>query len=245
MAAKRTTRLGMLTPSSNTVLEPVTGAMLAGAPSVSTHFSRFPVTEISLDERALGQFRYEPMLQAARLLADARVDVICWNGTSAGWLGLDRDRSLCAAITAETGAPATSSVLALVKIFRRTGVARYGLVTPYLAAVQERIVANFEREGFACAAERHLDVSDNFAFAEVDAPTIERLVREVAEEAAPQAITILCTNVAGAPLVDRLERETGIPVYDSVATAVWSALRVAGADPTRIEGWGRLFREVT
>ena len=41
-------RLGMLTPSSNTTLEPVTTAMLAGLPSVSLHFSRFRVTEIAV-----------------------------------------------------------------------------------------------------------------------------------------------------------------------------------------------------
>jgi hypothetical protein len=52
----RRVRLGMLTPSSNTVLEPVTMAMLAGLPDVSAHFSRFKVTEIALSEQALGQF---------------------------------------------------------------------------------------------------------------------------------------------------------------------------------------------
>ena len=31
-------RLGMLTPSSNTALEPITSAMLAGMPEVSAHF---------------------------------------------------------------------------------------------------------------------------------------------------------------------------------------------------------------
>jgi hypothetical protein len=48
--------LGMLTPSSNTVLEPVTAAMLAGLPEVSAHFGRFRVTEIALSRQALGQF---------------------------------------------------------------------------------------------------------------------------------------------------------------------------------------------
>ena len=243
MTATKRIRLGMLTPSSNTVLEPVTAAMLADVPGVSAHFARFPVTEISLGDDALGQFDPAPMLHAARLLADARVDAICWNGTSAGWLGLDRDRALCDAIAAETGTPATSSVLALAEIFRLAGVERFGLVTPYLDAVQERTVANFAREGFACAAERHLGISENFAFAEVDAPTIEGMVREVAA-AGPQAITVLCTNLAAAPLVERLERATGVPIYDSVATAVWGALRVAGVEPARVGGWGRLFQEV-
>ena len=77
-------RLGMLTPSSNTVLEPITSAIVSGLPEVSAHFSRFTVTEISLGDRALGQFDTEKIIQAARLLADARVDVIGWNGTSSG-----------------------------------------------------------------------------------------------------------------------------------------------------------------
>ena len=48
-------RLGMLTPSSNTALEPITSAMVAQLPGVSAHFSRFTVTEISLSDKALGQ----------------------------------------------------------------------------------------------------------------------------------------------------------------------------------------------
>src|ERR1700757_393578 len=67
-------RLGMLTPSSNTTLEPVTSAMLAGLPGVSAHFSRFRVTEIALTDEALAQFDDRPILVAAELLAHARVD---------------------------------------------------------------------------------------------------------------------------------------------------------------------------
>ena len=122
--------LGMLTPSSNTVLEPVCAAMLRDLPEASAHFARFRVTSIALDERSLGQFEQEPMLEAASLLADARVRSVCWNGTSAGWLGLDAERALCAAIGERNGIPANSAVLALAELFRRTGVARFGLVTP-------------------------------------------------------------------------------------------------------------------
>jgi len=235
--------LGMLTPSSNTILEPVTCAMLAQVPGVTAHFARFRVTEISMGDRALGQFDDVPILEAARLLADARVNCIAWNGTSGGWLGLARDRDLCAAITRETGIPATSSVLALVEIFRKTGVARYGLVTPYVGEIQAKIIETLEHEGFACAGERHVGDKGNFSFSEVSAGTIADMVRAVAKEK-PQAITIFCTNVAGAPLVDALEHDTGIPIYDTVATALWDSLRLAGSDPALVKGWGRLFGEV-
>jgi maleate isomerase len=233
----------MLTPSSNTTLEPVTAAMLSGLPDVSVHFGRFRVTEIALSARALGQFGDEPMLAAAGLLADAHCHSICWNGTSAGWLGFEADRKLCAAITARTGIAACSSVLAIDEIFRKTGVKRFAMVTPYTDDVQSKIISTFATEGFECVAERHERLSVNFAFSEVEPRVIEAGIREVAK-AKPDAILVFCTNMDGASLAERMEGEVGIPIYDTIATAVWASLRVAGIPPTRVQGWGRLFREV-
>jgi maleate isomerase len=218
----------MITPSSNTVLEPVTARLLAGRPEVSAHFARIRVTEISAAASSDAQFEAAPMVAAAELLADARCDAICWNGTSASWLGIDRDRRLCDAIRARTRIPATTAVLALMEEFRAASVRRYGLVTPYVAEVQERIVANLAAEGFECASERHLGLRVNFDFAGVDAATVERAVREAAE-ARPDAIAIVCTNVDGAAVAERVERELGIPVLDSVAVALRGALRLACA----------------
>jgi maleate isomerase len=134
-------------------------------------------------------------------------------------------------------------VLALDEIFRETGVKRFGLVSPYLADIQSAIAKNFAREGFECAAEAHLDISVNWDFSEVSGERMAGMAREVAS-AKPQAITIFCTNLKGAPLAEPLERELGIPIYDTVSLALWASLRVAGVDPSRVTGWGRLFREV-
>lgn len=232
--------LGMLTPSSNTVLEPVTTAMLAGLPEASAHFGRFKVTEIALTQQALGQFDDREILAAAELLSHARVGVIGWSGTAASWRGFDTDETLCRRITERTGIAACTSVLALNEIFAITGVRRFALVTPYLDDVQARIVAHYAAAGYECVAERHLGLRDNFSFSEVDADDLRRMVREVAQ-ARPDAIAILCTNLRGGPLVAELEAETGIPIHDSIATVVWKALQLAGADARRVHGWGRLF----
>lgn len=233
--------LGMLTPSSNTVLEPITTAMLAGLPEVSAHFGRFRVTEIALSPQALGQFDDGEILRAAELLSHAKVDVIAWNGTSASWLGFEADERLCRRITETTGAAACTSVLALNEIFGRTGVKRFGLVTPYRDDVQAAIVRHYAEAGLDCVAERHLGLQDNFAFSEVSADTLRALVREVAASR-PDAISILCTNLRGAPLVEELEAELGIPIYDSISTVVWKSLRLAGVDTARVKGWGHLFK---
>ena len=232
--------IGVLTPSSNTALEPLTSAMVAAVPGVSAHFSRFTVTEISMRGASLSQFDDSKILEAARLLADARVDTICWSGTSASWLGFEKDEALCARITEATGIAASTSVLALNELLAAQGARTLGLVSPYVEDVQQRIVANYAGIGIDCVAERHLGLTVNFAFSEVEPDTLRRMLREVAQQR-PDAITIMCTNLHGAQLVEEMERELGIPIYDSVATVVWRALKTVGIDPGAVRGWGRLF----
>ncbi|MGB2817551.1 MAG: aspartate/glutamate racemase family protein [Burkholderiaceae bacterium] len=232
--------LGMITPSSNTALEPVTARMLAGLPEVSVHAGRFRVTEISLGAGALGQFDMAPMLAAADLLADAHCSAICWNGTSAGWLGFDRDRQLCAEIEHRTGIRATSAVLALLDAFRLAGITRYGLVTPYTEDIQQAIIANFARSGFECVAERHAGIRVNFDFSTIEPAAIETMLAEVVA-ARPQAVVILCTNMDGAALAEDFEHRSGVLLLDSIAFAAWGTLRAAGVDTRRVRGWGKLF----
>lgn len=233
-------RLGMLTPSSNTVLEPVTAAMLADLPGVTAHFSRFKVTEIALDRAALGQFQDAPMVAAAELLGHARVDVVTWNGTSASWLGIERDHALAARLADAAGASASTCILALFDVFRRRGIARIGLVTPYTADVQARIAAVYAENGIDVVAEDHLGIRDNFSFGTVDDATLDRQVATVAASR-PDAVVVLCTNVAGGPHVARWEAETGVPVLDSVAVTLDGALRTAGSRLRLASRWGRLL----
>ena len=240
--AQRRTRVGMLTPSSNTVLEPCVSAILHELPNITAHFQRFTVREISLDSRADAQFANKSLVDAAKLLNDARMDVIAWAGTAAGWRGFDVDRKLCEEITSATGVSATTSVLALNDALETAGAKRLGLVTPYLDEVQAQIVTNYKTAGYDVVSERHLGDRGNFSFAEYDGDTITAMVREVAE-AKPEAILILCTNFRGAPLVPALEREFGITLYDSISVTMWKALTMTGHSPACVVGWGRLFSE--
>ena len=235
-------RLGMLTPSSNTVLEPITSEIISNYDNVSVHFGRLKVVEISLKDFALDQFNIEPFMEAADLLADAKVDVIAWNGTSAGWLGFETDRKLCKAIQDEFGIPATTSTLALSDALKAIGATRIGLVTPYLDEIQNKIISNFQEEGFDCVSEQHLRDPGNFSFSEITPEVIENMVREVARDA-PHAIAIFCTNLRGAPLVAPLERVLGMRIFDTVSVVVWKSLMLAGLDTRSIKGWGRLFED--
>jgi len=235
-------RLGFLTPSSNTVLEPLTTAILDDLPEVTAHFSRFRVTDITLADAARAQFDPVEILRAAELLAHAKVDAIAWSDTSSSWLGFDRDVDLAERIRAATGIPACTAVLALNEVLAASGARRVGLVTPYRDDVQARIVRNYQAAGIAAVAERHLGIGDDYAFAEVSPDRIEALIRDVALDR-PDAIALLCTNTRGAPLVSELEAEYDIPIHDAVAVTVWKSLKLAGIDPRRVQGWGQVFAQ--
>jgi maleate isomerase len=233
-------RLGMITPSSNTVLEPIAFAMLRDRQDVTVHFSRLTVTQIALSPEALDQFTADKLAEAAMLLGEAKVDVIAWNGTSAGWLGFASDERLCELIARRTGVPACTSVLAFREVFARTGVNRIGLVTPYRDDLQATIMANWGREGLPCVAERHLGLQDNFSFSEVSEEQLAEMIRDVIAEGA-EAVAVLCTNLRGGRVAARMERELGVPVYDSVVVTVWKSLLLAGANLDALSDWGSLF----
>ena len=181
------------------------------------------------------------MLPAADLLADAKVDAMAWNGTSASWLGIERDQSLCEAVSARTGKPATTSTLASIDALRSYGAQRVGFVTPYTDDVQSRIGKVWAGAGIACHAERHLGLRDNFSFGQVTPAEIAGMIRAVAAEGS-DAIVVLCTNMDGAAITAALERELDVLILDSVAVTLWRTMLLAGADPGILSGWGRVFQ---
>jgi maleate isomerase len=235
------TIIAMLTPSSNTVVEPYTSALAQPLfPQVSVHFGRFRVLRIALDSASDQQFSLDPIYQAADLLMDANPTVIAWNGTSASWLGFHTDEALCATFRERFDVKATSAILSLNKLIGKLGVKRLGLVTPYTQDVQQKIIANYRDIGVEIVAERHSGLSENFSFAQVTETQIAEMCRDVAKSK-PDAIVVLCTNMRGPMIAAKLEHEVGIPVLDSVAFTLWGCLDETGVPMTALSKFGRMF----
>jgi len=230
--------IGWITPSANTVVERVTLGILREFPEVSAHFSRTSV--VGAADPFPSSYDFDDMLAAARLLGDAKLDVVAWNGSKGGSLDFALDHDLVARIEQLTGAKSTTSTLAIDQVFREDRVQRFGLVCPYVESYQQRIVATFGREGYECVAARHAGLTDNYSFATVPTDTIVGMLRAVAA-AKPQAIIAFCTNFPAAPLVAEMEEELGVPIYDTVAMAVWGALKLVDVDTRRADAWGRVF----
>jgi maleate isomerase len=191
---------------------------------------------------AAGQFDQETILAAADLLADAQVDSIVWSGTSGGWRGIADDQALCAAITARTGRPATTSTLALIEALRRSGIRSIGLVTPYPPDMHDAVVATLKGEGFDVVASAALpSTASNWELSLITPDEIGTGVKQVADSPA-EAIAIFCTNLAAADHAEEWEQAYGVPILDTVALAVWHGLELASYSGPAPQGWGGLFR---
>ena len=113
-------------------------------------------------------------------------------------------------------------------------------MSPHTDGYQAKVTAAFATRGYHCVAEAHAGFSDNFSYCTVPDADIVAMIRKVAA-AKPAAIVTFCTNFPAAHLVAPLERETGIPIYDTVSIGVWDALGRAGVATGRGRRWGSLF----
>lgn len=232
------TFIGWITPSANTVVERITIGILRHFPQVSPHFSRTSVVG-AVDPFPLS-YDFDDMLATAKVLGDAKLDVVAWNGSKGGSLDFALDHQLVQRVEQLTRARSTTSTLAIDQVFREDGIRRFALACPYVDSYRERIVRSFAREGYECVAARNFGLSDNYSFSQIPLDDIVAMLRDVARSK-PQAIVTFCTNFPAAPLVPEMERELGIPIYDTVTMGVWGALKHARVDTRSGRDWGRVF----
>ena len=235
-------KIGHITPSCNTALEHITSLVTAPlADRVSNHFTRIPVETISLSDHDRGQFTPEVMLGAARLLTDAAMDVVLWNGTSACWNGTQADIEICDSITRETAVVASTTILAQYDVFENLGIRRFGLAVPYTDDVTARSIETFGEAGYEAVSSANLGLTVGREMAYVPFDDIRRLIRS-ADSPDAECVVVICTGLPAAFVVDEMEKELRKPIFDSVLVTLWEGLRKVDLT-TPVTGWGQLLRE--
>ena len=212
-------RLGLLIPSSNVVLEPLAAKAQNQNPNLRIHVSRLGVLDVKLDEASRAQFQLKTQIAAARLLCDAKVDRIIWGGTSASWLGVAQDVAFVEAMKCITSIPITSCVLEINRSLTNIGAKHLGIVTPYTDDVAAQINQNYTDMGFKVSAFHNDGGHMSHDFAAIKPTAIERMIRDVAIKDV-DVIIIMCTNIAGADVAEKLEKELKIPILDSAAISL-------------------------
>ncbi|KAI6981498.1 hypothetical protein KC335_g4680 [Hortaea werneckii] len=245
----RRIRLGIIVPSSNTALEPISQEIVSDVSTaneqITVHFARFRVTKIDMSIESDKQFSLAPMLEAASYLADARVDMIGWSGTSAAWLGFETDENLCYKITAVTGVPATTSIIAMREKINSSGATNIGVLTPYSSDVNAAIIETFASAGLDASESRSQcsKLSTNYDFAGVTEVDLDCMVANLSASGT-ETVLVICTNLHAARMAKTWEDTYGVIVFDSVATVIRGMLSRLEVDMSPLgKKWGSVFKK--
>jgi maleate isomerase len=235
--------IGIAVPSSNRTVERVTETILARFPEVGACYARIPLWG---DGRSGGQradaYDVDAVLAAAELLAHARIELFCWNGTKGAALGFDPDRQLLAILREKTGLPGVSTALATLDLLGRLGIRRVGLVSPGTEAALLGIARGFTGAGIEVVGHRCFDVVDNFACAAIPTATLADHAEDLARTTPAEAVLIWNTNARGLKAMAEVEARVDIPILDSTSIGVWACLDALGIDTGPAADLGRLFR---
>lgn len=216
-------RLGVLVPSSNTMVERDAQAHLP--PAVSAHFARMKITRDDPDQLAALADLAPP---AAELLADAGVAAIafaCTTGSIHGGASVERD--VIDRIEVVAAVPATTTATAVLDALVALDADRVALVSPYEPWLNDEVVEFLGRGGVAVDGVHGFGLPDPRDIAAVPPADIAAAVRTVDSDRV-DAIVISCTAFAGVDAARLVRRELGKPVVAANQATFWKLGQLAG-----------------
>jgi maleate isomerase len=216
-AADEPLRVGLLVPSSNSVLEP---AMWRRLPEwAALHAARLFVTESS---EAGVRGIHDAIPDAARLLATVRPHLVVVGCTSVS--GLDDgalERTLAPEIEAATGAAVITVLPGVVAALRAAGCLSVVLVAPHGEEVDAVVVRGLEAAGIKVGAIHSMGITDNFALGRVPPAAITRFVLDrIPGPLGEDALFLTCTNFRSVDVLPALRGRYGPHVFSSVGVLV-------------------------
>lgn len=219
-------RVGLLVPSSNTVME-VDFHRRLPASRFTVHTGRMYLEETTPE--AESEMLDHHVMPAARDLGTARPDVLVFGCTSAGaLLGNDADAEMCGRIAEATGAEVVSTIRSVRDALERRRARRIGIITPYVEGLNEKIRASIEADGVDVAVIRGLGITENFAIARVDPADIVRFAIDTTEGLGVDVVFASCTNFRAVEAIAGIEGALGVPVVTSNQAVLEAVLRSQG-----------------
>ncbi|WP_048055309.1 aspartate/glutamate racemase family protein [Pyrococcus sp. NA2] len=229
-------RIGLIVPSSNTTMEMEFHSMLPEG--VSLHVSRMPLKNVT-EEELLKMTSYA--IEAAKLLSDAGVEIIAFGCTSGSFIGgKDFERELEMKIEDEVNIETFTTSTAVLEALSVLDIQTVLVVTPYIEEINQREKEFLEANGFDVLDIKGLNIQDNLEIGKLEPYVAYRLAKATFTGDA-DGIFISCTNFRTFEIIEKLERDLGVPVVTSNQATLWMALReIDVRDPLPL---GKLLRE--
>jgi maleate isomerase len=220
-------RIGLVVPSSNTIVEPEIARMLP--PGVHAYASRVLRAEAGDADGELEAILASRagLGRAVDELATLAPAAIGFASTAASFLnGAVDDRETCSVLSFRARCPVLTASRAGVLALRALGVRRIALATPYLAEIAGRGVAFLAEEGVETVSSVGIGVVGSLAKGRLPVGAAQDVAIQ-ADVPAAEAVLVFGTNWPTLEALPELERRLGKPVFSSNAALGWALLRRA------------------
>ena len=207
-----TLRVGLIVPSSNTVMEPDMHRELGDSCAISTSRTLLEETTREAEIRMLT----EELPRSIRLIATTDPHVTVFGCTSAGSLGgVAHDREIGENIERETGGKGVTVVASVLAQLQRLQVRRLAVFTPYLKDLTESVTGCLSEGDVELVKVAGMGILKNRDIGEVTPQEIEKFVASHMEGVAADCIFLSCTNWQAIGAIAPLRERYGIPVISS------------------------------
>jgi maleate isomerase len=223
------TRVGLIVPSSNSVIE---ADFYRRLPADATlHTARMYLEETTPEGESAMLDDHLPV--AITDLRTVRPDVMVFGCTSAGALrGNAYEAELIKRIADETGAETFSVAASVRRVIREAGARRVGVITPYVESLNDKIRQSLEDDGLEVAGIHGLGITENFAIAEVEPAQIAQFASECFAGSDIDLLFASCTNFRAIDAREEIQAALGVPVVTSNHAALTVVLDQIGAPAT-------------
>jgi maleate isomerase len=217
-------RVGLIVPSSNTVMEPDFHRHLGQECIVST-------TRIFLENvtRAAEMHMIDDGLpKAVELIRTTAPEIVVFGCTSAGALGtLAHDDGIGAMIRKGVNAQALTVLGAVITQLRTIAARKVAVFTPYTEDLTNSIASSLAEAGFSTLKAVGMGIRANLEIGEVTPAEILSFVESQVQGCAPDCVFLSCTNWRAIEAIEPLQRRLGIPIVSSNQAAIEIVRQVA------------------
>lgn len=222
------TRIGVLVPSSNTVMENDLHQALPKS-RFTVHAARMYLEETTAAaERTMIEEFAQP---AAEQLKTLYPHLLVFGCTSAGSLGgLSYDREICQQLGELAGCPATGVISSVAEALELRRIRRLAILTPYVEELTHAVGQSLEGQGFEVVAAHGMGIDVNFELAKPSPEEIVGFAKESLAEVQAEGVFVSCTNFRALEALSVLEEGLSLPVVTSNSAVLEKIERFASQD---------------
>lgn len=234
-------RIGLMIPSTVTTMDQEFNRLVPEG--VSVHVTRLFHTSSSLEGLAS---LYDNIERAAEELATAHVNVIVFGCTSGGLIkGKSYEKDIRNKIAKASGnIPAITVIGSVIDALNTLKIKTLIVATPYIPEVYEAEKIFLENMGFKVLDIRGLGIEDSVSISYEQPSASYKLAKKMfLDNRGAEGIFISCTNFRTIEIIDKLEKDTRLPVVTGVQATLWNCLKKVNCNES-ILGYGKLLANI-